>query len=191
MSEDQTVFSLEATVEEFKKTKSLEDAYANVLNHQGVKYFNALGYQGVEFVDAERHHLIDSQGRRYLDFMASFATCHWGRRHPVIVSAIEQAAQAKYPNLIQFGVPTLATVLADRLITNLKGDFQHVFFTNTGAETTEYAMKMAMNVTGRAKLVYFTGDYHGLDARRPRRQRGDQAAEAVPRRRPAPAGAVQ
>jgi acetylornithine/succinyldiaminopimelate/putrescine aminotransferase len=156
------MFDLPAIVRDFKDRKSLSETYSKVLNNQGTKYFSALGYEGIEFVDCEPHHLIDQHGTRYLDFIASFATCHWGRRHPVIVSAIEQAARLDLPNLLQFGVPALATILADQLVEYLGGDFARVFFTNSGAETTDYAMKMAMNATGRRKLVYFTGDYHGL-----------------------------
>ncbi|MEM9429882.1 MAG: aspartate aminotransferase family protein [Pseudomonadota bacterium] len=155
-------FDLEALVETFTASRSLTDTYAEVLNNQAVKYTNALGYEGVEFVDCAPHHLIARDGTRYLDFIAGFAIHHWGRRHPVITKALRQAAEAPWPNLLQLGVPTLSTILAERL-TDVAGDgFDRVFFTNCGAETSDYAIKMAVVATGRKRMLYLTGDYHGL-----------------------------
>lgn len=155
-------FDLHQMVGEFLETQSLTDTYGRVLNNQAVKYANALGYEGVEFSDCAPHHLIDRDGNQYLDMIAGFAVHHWGRKHPVIEAAMTQAASAPWPNLLQLGVPTLATVLADKL-TRFAGDgFERVFFTNSGAETTDYAIKMAVAATGRERMLYLTGDYHGL-----------------------------
>lgn len=157
-----TKFDLNDVVDEFTAQHNLTETYTQVLNNQAVKYTNALGYEGVEFVDCEPHHLIDQNGNRYLDFIAGFATQHWGRKHPVIVKAIQQAAEGPWPSLLQLGVPTLSTVLAQKL-THLTGDgFDRVFFTNSGAETTDYAIKMSVVATGRQKMLYLSGDYHGL-----------------------------
>lgn len=157
-----TDFDLHTVVSEFSSQHDLTETYAKVLNNQAVKYTNALGYEGVEFVDCEPHHLIDRDGTRYLDFIAGFATQHWGRKHPVITAAMQQAAAAPWPNLLQLGVPTLSTILAQKL-TALAGDgFDRVFFTNAGAETTDYAIKMSVVATGRQKMLYLKGDYHGL-----------------------------
>lgn len=157
-----TDFDLDGLVAEFSRGHSLTDTYERVLNNQAVKYTGALGYEGVEFADCTAHHLIDRDGTRYLDFISGFAVHHWGRKHPVVTAALRQAAEAQWPNLLQLGVPTLATILAARL-TDFAGDgFDRVFFTNSGAETTDYAIKMAVVATGRDKMLYFNGDYHGL-----------------------------
>lgn len=155
-------FSLHQIVSEFTADNDLTETYGRVLNHQAIRYADALGYEGIEFVDCEPHHLIDRNGDRYLDFVAGFAVHHWGRRHPVIEDALSQAASAPYPNLVQIGVPTLSTILAARLVEFAGGDFKRVFFTNSGAETTDYAIKMAIAATKRDKMLYFNGDYHGL-----------------------------
>jgi len=154
-----TEFSLQTTID---GCPDLQQKYRDTLNHQAVRYWEAVGHEHVRFVDTEPHHLIDQNGERYLDFVAGFATCHWGRNHPTIKSAIAQAVDSPYPNLLQIGVPTLPTVLADRLIAFSGGNFQRVFFTNSGAEATDYAIKMALDATKRKKLIYFMGDYHGL-----------------------------
>ena len=85
-------FDLHKIVAEFRDTKSTTSVYEQVLNKQAVKYANALGYEGLEFVDCAPHHLIDQNGNEYLDMIAGFAVHHWGRRHPVIESAMAQAA---------------------------------------------------------------------------------------------------
>lgn len=154
-----TEFDLQSIID---ACPDMEQRYRDTLNHQAVRYWDAVGHKNVRFVGTEPHHLIDQNGNKYLDFVAGFATCHWGRNHPIIRSAITQAADCSYPNLLQIGVPTLPTVLADKLIAFTGGDFQRVFFTNSGAEATDYAIKMALDATKRKKLIYFTGDYHGL-----------------------------
>ncbi len=157
-----TDFDLDAIVSGFLSDRSLTETYGRVLNDKAVKYTAALGYDGVEFTDCAPHHLIDRDGHRYIDMIAGFAVHHWGRRHPVIETAMGQAATAPWPNLLQLGVPTLATILADKL-TQFAGDgFDRVFFTNSGGETTDYAIKMAIAATGRERMLYLNGDYHGL-----------------------------
>ena len=155
-------FDLHAIVDTFTKTQSLSETYARVINDQAIKYTNALGYEGIEFVDCTAHHLIDRGGEHYLDFIAGFAVHHWGRRHPVINTALRQVAEGPWPNFLQLGVPTLATILADRLTALAGPGFDRVFFTTSGAETTDYAIKMAVAATGRERMLYFSGDYHGL-----------------------------
>ncbi len=156
------MFDLQSLVETFVKNRSLSATDGKRINDQGLKYFQCIGHKDVQFMDCDQFHLIDQNGVRYLDMMASFAAAHFGRNHPVIRQAVHQAIDCPYPNLIQVGIPVLSTIFAQKLTEWTDGDFDRVFFTNGGAEATDAAIKMALHYTGRKRMVYFTGDYHGL-----------------------------
>jgi len=149
-------------IEEFEKGHNLSEVYSSAISTHNYKYFQSIGIGDTRFVDSKPYHLIDDKGTEYLDFIAGFATCHWGRKNPVINRALVQAASSSLPNMIQFGIPPLAAILAHEILELTKPHFQRVFFLNTGSEATEYALKMAMDATGKKKFVYLTGDYHGL-----------------------------
>lgn len=149
-------------VKDFEKNHNLSEVYSSVISTHNYKYLQSIGIGDTKFVDSKPYHLVDDKGTEYLDFIAGFATCHWGRRNPVIHEAVVQAASSRLPNMVQLGISPLATILAHEILELTKPHFQRAFFLNTGAEATEYALKLAMDGMGKKKFVYFTGDYHGL-----------------------------
>jgi acetylornithine/N-succinyldiaminopimelate aminotransferase len=116
----------------------------------------------LEIVRAEGLYLYDVSGKKYLDAIGGISVCNTGHRHPGVVKAIREQADRYlhllvYGELIQSPQVEYARLLAEHLPSNL----QSVFFTNSGAEATEGAMKLAKRVTGRMEIVGFEFSYHG------------------------------
>lgn len=117
---------------------------------------------GLEMVKAEGIYQFDVTGKAYADLISGFSVCNIGHSHPKVVAAVQQQAAA-YMHLIVYGefiqTPqvTYAKLLADLLPPSLNS----VYFTNSGAEATEGAMKLAKRVTGRTRIIAFNNSYHG------------------------------
>jgi len=104
----------------------------------------------------------DMDGNRFLDFTAGIAVTNVGHSHPDIVRAIKRQSQ----RLIHMSgtdfyyVPQVR--LAERLAAVAPGpDPKRVFFTNSGAEAIEAALKLARRHTGRNRAMAFLGAFHG------------------------------
>lgn len=153
--------NLQSRVDAFLASHRVADTYATSISHYYSRYLGSLGLGDVVFVDHDAHHLVDQAGRRYLDLVAGYGSAYWGRSE-AIKDVARQAIDLRLPTLVQFAHPVLATMLAEKLLAFAGGDFERVFFTNGGAEATDYALKMARMVTGRRRMVCFEMGYHGL-----------------------------
>lgn len=101
---------------------------------------NTYGRLPVSFVKGEGCYLYDDQGQRYLDALTGIAVCGLGHSHPTIAQAIsEQAATLMHTSNL-YGIPN-QEVLADKLCELSLMD--RVFFSNSGAEANEAAIKIA------------------------------------------------
>jgi acetylornithine/succinyldiaminopimelate/putrescine aminotransferase len=117
---------------------------------------------GLEIVRAEGVYLYEVTGKKYLDAIGGISVCNTGHRHPDVVSAIKDQADRflhvlVYGELIQSPQVEYAFLLASYLPEKL----QSVYFTNSGTEATEGAMKLAKRYTGRTEIVAFDYSYHG------------------------------
>ena len=118
---------------------------------------------GVEFVRGEGTRLWDSQGKEYLDFFAGLSVHNAGHCHPRIVAAItEQAARFNGSSNLFLSEPALR--LAERISGSSLGG--KVFLTNSGAEASECAIKLARkHAHGRGvqtpRVVSLDGGFHG------------------------------
>ncbi|HEV8355541.1 MAG TPA: acetyl ornithine aminotransferase family protein [Gemmatimonadales bacterium] len=104
----------------------------------------------------------DVDGNRFLDFMAGIAVCSTGHSHPEVVKAIKDAAD-RFLHICggDFYYEGMAA-LAERLVKLAPGrSKKRVFFTNSGAEAVEGAMKLARHATRRTAFVAFKGAFHG------------------------------
>lgn len=106
----------------------------------------------------------DVDGNRFLDFAAGIAVCATGHCHPQVVEAIQkQAANLIHICGCDFYYPVMVD-LAERLgrIAPWSGtDKTRVYFTNSGSETVEGAIKLARHQTGRKRIIAFNGAFHG------------------------------
>ena len=130
------------------------------LNEQMVRVLRTIGYD-VGFCKGQGQYLFDREGSRYLDLLSGFGVFAIGRNHPAVRDALKSALDADLPNLVQLDVPTLAGILAERLLTYTPY-LDKVFFANSGTEAVEAAIKFARGATGRPGIVYCDHAFHGL-----------------------------
>jgi len=112
----------------------------------------------VEFVRGEGTRLWDSDGHEYLDFLAGVAVVQIGHCHPALVDAVsEQAGRLMQVSNLFYTEPAMR--LARRLSQRSLGG--KVFFTNSGAEAIECAIKLARKRRRGGELVVLSGAFHG------------------------------
>src|SRR6266496_815189 len=104
----------------------------------------------------------DVDGNVFLDFAAGIAVCSTGHCHPKVVAAIQkQAAELIHMSGTDFYYESLP-LLAERLAKTVPGvEDKKVFFTNSGTEAIEGAVKLARYTTKRDKMIAFYGCFHG------------------------------
>jgi beta-alanine--pyruvate transaminase len=121
------------------------------------------------FVSADRMHYTTSDGRQVLDGTAGLWCCNAGHNRPKIVEAIrQQAGELDYAPAFQMGHPK-AFELASRLTQITPEGFDHVFFTNSGSESVDTALKIAIAYQrakgqgSRFRLIGRERGYHGVN----------------------------
>jgi acetylornithine/N-succinyldiaminopimelate aminotransferase len=103
-------------------------------------------------------YVFDQDGKKYLDFIGGIATCTVGHANPVIVKAItDQANKLISVSNLYYTEPQI--LLAQKL-SKLSG-FKKVFFSNSGTEANEAAIKLAKKVTGKKEFIAFIDAFHG------------------------------
>jgi len=107
-------------------------------------------------------HLFDERGERYLDMLAGYGVFACGRNHPFIRDALADFLATDHASLVQMEAPLLSGILAERLKARVPAHLERVYFTNSGAEGVETAIKFARCATGRAGIVHARKSYHGL-----------------------------
>jgi glutamate-1-semialdehyde 2,1-aminomutase len=122
-----------------------------------VRAFKAVG--GIPRFITEAHgcRLTDADGNRYVDLVCSWGPMILGHTHPAVVDAVAKAASTG----LSFGAPTPAeTELATEIISRVQ-PVERIRLVNSGTEATMSAVRLARGYTGRAKIVKFSGCYHG------------------------------
>lgn len=121
------------------------------------------------FVAAKDMHYTTSDGRQVLDGTAGLWCCNAGHCRPKIVEAIQrQAAELDYAPAFQMGHP-IAFELANRIIDIAPKGIEHVFYTNSGSESVETALKLAIayhrarGEGARTRLIGRERGYHGVN----------------------------
>ncbi len=111
---------------------------------------------------AEGSFLYDEQGKSYLDLIGGISVCNTGHRHPRVVQAIKDQTD-RYLHLLVYGefIQSPQVQFATLLASHLPSTLNSVYFTNSGTEATEGAMKLAKRLTGRTEMIAFRDSYHG------------------------------
>jgi ornithine--oxo-acid transaminase len=125
------------------------------------KALKVLGYNK-EYVRGKGAYLFDEAGNRYLDCLSGFGTFACGRNHPTIRESLKQAMDLDLPNLVAMGVASLSGLLARELTKIAPGQLEMVFFTNSGTEGVETAIKYARAATGKPRILHCKRSFHGL-----------------------------
>jgi acetylornithine/N-succinyldiaminopimelate aminotransferase len=123
--------------------------------------FNVFRRQPVAFVKGKGAYLWDDKGKKYLDFFSGLAVAGLGHAHPAVAKAVaDQSRTLVHTSNLYYTKPQLelAKVLSTRA-------FGKIFFTNSGAESNECALKLARrhgHVTGgRHEVIVFSNSFHG------------------------------
>ncbi|WP_046317571.1 glutamate-1-semialdehyde 2,1-aminomutase [Mycobacterium sp. UM_Kg1] len=119
--------------------------------------FAAVGGTPRFITEAHGCWLIDADGHRYVDLVCSWGPMILGHAPPAVVEAVRDAAGAG----LSFGAPTRTeTELAAEIIARVPA-VHKVRLVNSGTEATMSALRLARGFTGRAKVIKFSGCYHG------------------------------
>lgn len=117
---------------------------------------------GLEIVKAEGCTLTDASGQSYLDLIGGISVANTGHRHPEVLAAIRRQLDA-YLHVMVYGefIESPQVRYAQLLTQHLPPSLSAVYFTNSGAEAVEGAMKLAKRVTNRTQMLSFDQSYHG------------------------------
>lgn len=117
---------------------------------------------GIEMVRSEGIYLYDVNGKKYFDGISGFSVANIGHGNKKVIEAVQKQA-SDYMHLIVYGefIQQPQVAYAKLLTDYLPPALNCVYFTNSGAEATEGAMKLAKRVTGRTKMIAFNKSYHG------------------------------
>ncbi len=123
------------------------------------KYFiNTFTRQPIVLDRGEGIKVWDIDGNEYYDFLAGIAVNCLGHNHPRLVKAIQdQAEKLIHISSIYYNEP--ATVYAKKLIDATS--FDRIFYSNSGAEANEGAIKLALKYTGKSEILYCGSSFHG------------------------------
>ena len=114
------------------------------------------------YTKAQGSYLWDQAGRQYLDLISGYGMFALGRNHPAIRQSLEEFIALDYPSLVQMDAPLLSGLLADELKKRVPEKLDTVYFTNSGTEGVETAIKFARCATGRPAIIYCEHAFHGL-----------------------------
>lgn len=116
----------------------------------------------LEIEKAEGSYLYDTQGKNYLDLVSGFAVSNLGHRHKNVIEAIKNQLD-KYLHITVYGeyIQAPQVLFAHKLNSVLPDSLSSVYFTNSGTEATEGALKLAKKFTNRSNIVSFHHAYHG------------------------------
>lgn len=137
------------------------DLHADHVNPANVRTLKTIGFDRC-YVRAQGPYLWDVEGNRYLDMLSGYGVFAFGRNHPEIRRVLTEFLQLEYPSLVKLEAPLLSGLLAQELKKRVKNDLDMVFFTNSGAEGVETALKYAKCATGRPAILHCQKAFHGL-----------------------------
>jgi putrescine aminotransferase len=130
--------------------------------HINAGMYAALAFLGMDVAEAEAWgwtvKLAD--GREFIDMIGGFGVFNFGHRHPRIVAAVEEQLR-RMPMSSRLALNEQQAALARELTDLAPGDLQYVFFSNSGTEAVEAAIKLARLATGRPGLISAKDAFHG------------------------------
>ncbi|MEW6297127.1 MAG: aspartate aminotransferase family protein [Thermodesulfobacteriota bacterium] len=117
---------------------------------------------GIEIERAEGCRVVDASGKEYLDLLSGIGVASLGHAHPAVVQAVKNQAE-RYLHVMVYGeyIQEPQVRLARRLAEVAPPPLSVTYFTNSGTEAIEGALKTARKYTGRSRFVSFLGSFHG------------------------------
>ncbi|MFM2083109.1 MAG: hypothetical protein RL380_1800 [Verrucomicrobiota bacterium] len=131
------------------------------VNPANVRTLKTIGFDRC-YTRAEGPYLWDTRGEKYLDLLGGYGVFGLGRNHPEVRRILKEFLDADYPSLVKMEAPLLSGLLAAELKKRMPNDLDMVFFTNSGAEGAETAIKYAKCATGKSAIIHCKKSFHGL-----------------------------
>ena len=122
-----------------------------------IRSFRSVGGTPYFVARANGPHVIDEEGRQYIDLVQSYGAIIAGHAHPAVIDAIQKAAV----DGTSYGAPTKREVLLAEAVRERVPSIEMVRFVNSGTEATMAVIRLARGFTGRNKVLKFSGNYHG------------------------------
>ena len=122
-----------------------------------VRAFRAVGGTPRFITRGEGAHIVDADGRRYIDYIGSWGPMILGHGHPAVVEAVQKAVLEGF----SFGAPTEREVELAEEILALVPSCEQIRLVSSGTEATMSAIRLARGATQRSKFIKFEGCYHG------------------------------
>jgi glutamate-1-semialdehyde 2,1-aminomutase len=122
-----------------------------------VRSFSSVGGQPFFTARGEGAYLVDTDDRRYVDYVQSWGASILGHAHPAVVEAVQRAAAAG----TSYGTPTRGEVELAEVICDRVPGVEKLRLVSSGTEAAMTAVRLARGATGRDKIVKFAGCYHG------------------------------
>jgi ornithine--oxo-acid transaminase len=135
--------------------------FSGYINPQLARVLKTIGFDR-SYVRAEGQYLYDEKGDRYLDGLGGYGVFNIGRNHPKLKKVLKQCLDMDLASMVQMDSPLLAGLLAKELVQLAPEGLDTVFFTNSGTESVEGALKFARKATGRDKILFLDHSFHGL-----------------------------
>jgi acetylornithine/N-succinyldiaminopimelate aminotransferase len=116
----------------------------------------------IEIARAEGVFLYGPAGEKYIDLISGVSVSNTGHRHPKVIRAIKEQADA-YLHLMVYGelIQDPQVRYAEKIISLLPENLTSCYFVNSGSEAVEGALKLAKKYTGNSRIIYFKNSYHG------------------------------
>ena len=137
------------------------ELHAEHINPANVRTLKTIGFDRC-YTRAEGPYLWDVKGEKYLDLLSGYGVFGLGRNHPEVRRILKEFLDADYPSLVKMEAPLLSGLLAAELKKRMPNELDMVFFTNSGAEGVETAIKYAKCATGKPALIHCKKSFHGL-----------------------------
>jgi len=135
--------------------------HAEHINPRFAKVLRTIGFDRC-YAKAQGSNLWDLAGNEYLDLISGYGMFALGRNHPAIRRSLEEFLALEAPSLVQMEAPLLSGLLAAELKKRVADELDTVYFTNSGTEGIETAIKFAHCATGRPAVLYCEHAFHGL-----------------------------
>ena len=131
------------------------------INPAFTKALRTIGFDR-NYVRAEGQYLWDDKDNKYLDMLAGYGVFNVGRNNATIKKALMDFLDYNYPSLVQLEAPLLSGLFAKELKRRILYQLDYVYFTNSGTEGVEAAIKFARCAVGRAGIIHAKKSFHGL-----------------------------
>lgn len=117
---------------------------------------------GMEISHAIGSYIYDTNGKKYLDFVAGVSACTLGHQHPRVKQAMMDQMD-RYAHVMVYGeyAQDPAVEFCKLLAEHMPAQLNKTYLVNSGTEATEGALKLARRVTGRSQLISCFNAYHG------------------------------